>query len=238
MDFRFAGIIIDGMMNLQDYQLYLFDFDGLLVDTEQLHYSAYMEMSRRHGCPLDWDFSRFCLEAHAQAMGFFDGLVKEYPDALEKGPSKQELYEEKKRIYVELLQNSSLQLMDGAETFLTALEKHQIKKAVVTNSPKAQIELIKKALPVLQKIPVWITREQYKDPKPSPEGYLKAISQLAEPGDRIIGFEDTLKGLQALLAADVDSVLICPSDHKHVEEGKRLGARHFESLSSYLTSIR
>src|ERR1700733_4348656 len=140
---------MDGMMNLQEYQLYLFDFDGLLVDTEQLHYAAYMEMSRQHGCPLDWDFSRFCREAHTKAMGFFDGLVKEYPDALEKGPSKQELYEEKKRIYVEMLQNSSLQLMDGVEALITALEAHQIKTAVVTNSPKAQIELIKKKLPIL-----------------------------------------------------------------------------------------
>jgi len=225
-------------MNFQEYQLYLFDFDGLLVDTEQLHYAAYMEMSRRNGYPLDWGFARFCQEAHSRAMGFFDGLIREYPHAFEKGPSKEELYEEKKRIYVELLQNSPLGLMDGVETFISALEAHQINRAVVTNSPKAQIELIKKALPILQKIPIWITREEYKDAKPSPEGYLKAISLLARPGDKIIGFEDTLKGLQALLAADVDSVLVCPADHKHVEEGKRLGAHHFESLSSYLTSMR
>lgn len=226
------------MMNFQEYQLYLFDFDGLLVDTEQLHYAAYMEMSRRNGCPLDWDFSRFCQEAHSRAMGFFDGLVREYPNVFEKGPSKVELYEEKKRIYVELLKNFPLQLMDGVESFIHALDAHQIKRAVVTNSPKAQIEIIKKALPVLQKIPVWITREDYKEAKPSPEGYLKAISLLAKPGDKIIGFEDTLKGLQALLAADVDSVLICPKDHKHVEEGKRLGAHHYESLLLYLTSMR
>ncbi len=225
-------------MDFQDYQLYLLDFDGLLVDTEQLHYLSYMEMSRRNGYPLSWNFSRFCQEAHSKAMGFFEGLLKEYPHAFESGKTKEGLYEEKKKIYVELLESTPLKLMEGVETFLQSLETRCAKVAVVTNSPKAQVELIKKTLPVLQKIPVWVTREMYKEGKPSPEGYLKAIALLAKPGDKIIGFEDTLKGLKALLAAEVDSVLICPADQKHVEEGKRLGAYHFSSFSSYLTSMR
>ncbi len=220
---------------VQDYQLFLFDFDGLLVDTEQLHYASYLEMSRQRGCPLNWDFQRFCVEAHSKAMGFFDGLEREYPDVFKEGPSKQELYEEKKRIYAEMLQKTPLELMEGAEPLLEALDARKIKSAVVTNSPKAQIEIIKNALPKLHMIPLWVTREDYSTPKPSPEGYLKAIALLGNPGDRIVGFEDTLKGLQALVAAGVESMLICPSDHEHVDEGKRLGAKHFEKLSAINT---
>ncbi len=223
---------------IQKYQLYLFDFDGLLVDTEQLHYRSYLEVSRQRGCPLDWDFERFCFEAHRKAMGFFDGLEREYPDVFKEGPSKQELYEKKKRIYFEMLQNNSLELMDGVEEFLQALEAHQIKCAVVTNSPKDQIDLIKKALPALNKVPLWVTREQYVDPKPSPEGYLKAITLLAKPGDKIVGFEDTLKGLRALVGASVDAVLVCPHDQERVDEAQKLGAKHFDSLPSYFTSMR
>jgi beta-phosphoglucomutase len=208
---------------IRDYQLFLFDFDGVLVDTEPLHYAAYLEMSRRRGCPVDWDFKRFSREAHCRAMGFFDGWEREYPDLFKEGPSKAELYEEKKRIYLDMLQKTPLKLMEGVEPLLDALDAHQIKSAVVTNSPKNQIEIIKGALPQLQKIPLWITREEYVNPKPSP---------LAKPGDRIIGFEDSLKGLKALIAADVESMLICSSDLEHVEEGKRLGARHFQTLLS------
>lgn len=221
-----------------DYQLYLFDFDGLLVDTEPLHYASYIELARRRGLPLNWDFNRFSLEAHGKAMGFFDGWQREYPRLFEEGPSKEELYEQKKRIYSELLVDYPLKLMDGVQPLLSALDAAEIKRAVVTNSPKAQIEIIKKSLPLLQTIPLWITREQYAHPKPSPEGYLKAISLLAKPGDRIIGFEDSLKGLKALLAADVEAVLICSADSEFVKEGRRLGAQHFETLSSYLTSIK
>jgi HAD superfamily hydrolase (TIGR01509 family) len=117
---------------------------------------------------------------------------------------------------------------------LISLLERGIKRAVVTNSPREQIEIIKESLPVLKSIPLWITREDYSNPKPSPEGYLTAIRKLVEPGDRIIGFEDTLKGLKALLGAGVESILVCPTQSDHVAECISLGAKHFESLSSII----
>lgn len=215
---------------IQDYQLFLFDFDGLLVDTEKMHYASYLEMCKRHGFELKWDFLRFCREAHSKALGVWDALGKEFPQFYEND-SREALYEEKKQIYVELLGKAQLELMEGVEPLLMALEKQGIARAVVTNSPRSHIELIKKSLPVLKTIPLWITREEYTQPKPSPEGYLKAIATLAGPNDRVIGFEDTLKGLKALLAAGVESVLVCPKDHDHVKESIALGAKHFEKLS-------
>lgn len=216
---------------IQDYQLFLFDFDGLLVDTEPLHYVSYKELCRRHGFDLNWDFRRFCVEAHGKAMGIWEALGKEFPHFYDRDP-KEVLYEEKKTIYVELLEKANLELMEGVADLLLVLAEIGIARAVVTNSPKVHIEIIKRSLPILQTIPVWITREDYVNPKPAPDGYLKAIDILAKPKDRIIGFEDTLKGLKALLAAGTEGVLICPADHKHVEEGLSLGARHFTSLSS------
>lgn len=215
---------------IQDYQLFLFDLDGLLVNTERMHYAAYIEVCRKYGFELKWDFPRFCLEAHGKAMGIWDGLSREFPRLFEFG-SKEKLYEEKKHIYIDLLQSYPLEFMDGAEALVTALSESNIPRAVVTNSPKAHIEIIKKSLPLLQTIPLWITREDYIDPKPAPDGYLKAIGMLAKSGDRIIGFEDTLKGLKALIAAGVKGVLICPEDHAHVKECSSLGAQHFKTLS-------
>jgi HAD superfamily hydrolase (TIGR01509 family) len=215
---------------IKDYQLFLFDFDGLLVDTEKMHYASYVEMCRRHGWELNWDFQRFCFEAHGKAMGIWEALGKEFPRIYAQDP-KEVLYEEKKRIYVELLQSARLELMEGVAPLLTALAEAGIGRAVVTNSPRAHIEIIKQSLPMLRTIPVWVTREDYLNPKPAPDGYLKAIEMLAKPNDRIIGFEDTLKGLKALIAAGAEGVLVCPADHEHVKEGTSLGARHFEKLS-------
>jgi beta-phosphoglucomutase len=220
------------MMNwIQDYQLFLFDFDGLLIDTERLHFASYAELCRRYGCEMNWDFQRFCREAHGKATGIWEALSREFPDIFEKEPRKEVLYEEKKMLYVELLKKSRLELMEGAASLLTALAEIGTKRAVVTNSPRAHIEIIKESIPLLKSIPLWITREDYVNPKPSPEGYLKAIENLAVAGDKIIGFEDTLKGLQALLAAGVESILVCPAQNEHVKECTSLGAKHFASLS-------
>jgi beta-phosphoglucomutase len=217
---------------IQDYQLFLFDFDGLLVDTEPLHYASYAQLCLQHGCEMKWDFERFCQEAHGKAMGIWEALMREFPHLFVDESSREVLYEEKKTLYVELLKKRPLEFMEGAAELLAALDKRGAKRAVVTNSPRAHIEVIKESLPLLKSIPLWITREDYSHPKPSPEGYLKAIEHLAGPGDKIIGFEDTLKGLKALLSADVESILICPSQKTHVKECVMLGAKHFESLLS------
>jgi beta-phosphoglucomutase len=216
---------------IQNYQLFLFDFDGLLVDTERVHFAAYAELCRRYGYALPWDFEQFCREAHGKAMGVWEGLFREFPGLVAQQPSKEALYEEKKAIYVELLAKSKLELMDGAAELLAVLAEKGAKRAVVTNSPRSHIELIQVALPQLKSIPLWVTREDYAQPKPSPEGYLKAIQLLGVPGDRVIGFEDTAKGLKALLGAGVEGVLVCPAQQDHVSECVALGAKHCEKLS-------
>lgn len=216
---------------IQNYQLFLFDFDGLLVDTERLHFASYQEMCRRHGCEMHWDFQRFCREAHGKALGIFEAIEVEFPKIFEDEPSREVLYAEKKAIYIEILKNTRLELMEGVAPLLNALAEKGIKRAVVTNSPREHIEIIKESLPILKSIPLWVTREDYTHPKPSPEGYLTAIGKLGRAGDKMIGFEDTLKGLKALVAAGVESILICPAQSGHVEECISLGAKHFESLS-------
>lgn len=191
------------------YDIILFDFDGLLVDTEPLHFLAYKEMCFRNGVYLDWDFTRFCKEAHASAWGIWKAFQKEFP-LLSKNKSIEVLYHEKKEIYQDLLQTMSPKLMPGVRALLYALATSPILSAVVTNSTASQIEPIRKELSLLNVIPLWLTREDYKLPKPAPDGYLQAIEKLGKK-ERVIGFEDTLKGIHALQAAGVEAVLVTPT---------------------------
>ncbi|MGD0665742.1 MAG: HAD hydrolase-like protein, partial [Rhabdochlamydiaceae bacterium] len=41
------------------FDLFLFDFDGLLVDTEELHFKAYQMLCQGRGYKLPWDINRF-----------------------------------------------------------------------------------------------------------------------------------------------------------------------------------
>lgn len=204
---------------IKDYQLFLFDFDGILVNTEKLHYLAYKKMCSDRGFSLKWDMKTYIRHAMYSADGIKEGIYKEFPDLFRYEPCWDLLYGEKKQAYAELIRSDGTELMPGVEDLLRDLDIAGIKRCVVTHSSAEQIALIRAHHPILDSIPIWITREDYNQPKPSPECYLQAISRLAEKNDRIIGFEDSPRGLKALLGTIAEGVLI--SDYFTVEEAKQ-----------------
>jgi beta-phosphoglucomutase len=199
------------------YQLFLFDFDGLLVDTERLHYQAYINMCADRGFQLTWSFHRYSAAAHHKSTDLRDQIYLEFPDLQAKEPNWQVLYEEKKRHFLNLIENGTVPLLPGAADLLLALQEAGIKRCVVTHSATSLIQKIRQQNPILDTIPHWITREDYTNPKPSPECYQIAIAKLAQPHDRIIGFEDSPRGLHALIGTQAKPILICPPDSSYLE---------------------
>ena len=193
---------------IKQFDLFLFDFDGLLVNTEELHFGAYKKMCRDRGFELPWSFEKYCTKAHFSSSGIREGIEEDLPDLIAQERDWNVLYGEKKRAYLELLEKGAVTLMPGVEELLFHLASSEIKRCVVTHSSKELVEPIRSQLPILETISLWIMREDYMHPKPHPEGYLKALEKLKSPNDRIIGFEDTYKGLQALQRVPCHPVII------------------------------
>ncbi len=214
---------------IRDYQLFLFDFDGLLVNTEELHFAAYVQMCKARGFELKWTLDRFFTAAHFNATGLRDAIYAEFPKLFAEEPRWEVLYAEKKQAYMDLLQSGQLALMPGVAALLQALQDAEIKRCVVTNSTAEQTACIRGVLPELCSIEHWITREQYSQPKPHPECYQKAIAQLGAPQDRIIGFEDSFRGFQALSGAGAKAVMIAPRSHPQTKSLPE-DILHFESF--------
>jgi beta-phosphoglucomutase len=212
---------------LDDFQLFLFDFDGLLVNTEHLHYQAYLDTLSKWGYRLDWSFEKFCSLAHLNATALKQAIYEQHPSL---DPNWDRIYADKKKNYLELLKQGNVALMPGVEKVLKYLEEKQIRRCVVTNSPLEQIQQIRSLLPILQSIPYWVTREQYSQPKPNPECYEKAIQLYGMPKDRIIGFEDSIRGLQALRPTPATAVLICSSQHPLLQGGLEPDCYHYGSF--------
>lgn len=212
---------------IREFQLFLFDFDGLLVNTEHLHYQSYVNMLARRGFQLNWSFAEFCELAHLNSTAVRDALYTIFPDL---DPNWELLYEEKKQAYQNLLLSGKVELMPGVEALLRELATAGIRRCVVTQSLLDHTRMIRNQLPILQTIPNWITREDYEKLKPDPEGYLRAIALYSHPGDRIIGFEDSLRGLQALQKTSALPVLICPPHYPLLEIASQGMVLHFESF--------
>lgn len=217
-----------------DYQAIFFDFDGLLVNTEHLHYQAYEKMMLENGSCFPWDFQTFTAFAHKSSTGLYE-KISEYAPNLVETKGWKNLYAQKKQCYQGLLQLASLELMPGVSQMLYLIEEANIPCCVVTNSTKEQVSLIKEKLPILEALPCWVVREDYDEPKPSPDGYLKAIQQLSlSPKGKMIGFEDTLRGIYSLQRAQIDPVLICCKNHPQMEDIARGSCPHFTSFLSLL----
>lgn len=200
--------IISGMKWIHNYQLFLFDFDGVLVNTEELHYKAYQQMCAGRGFTMDWDWPTYARAAMYDASGLEKAFYAAFPELQKQEPNWEVLYQEKKQAYAHLLRRGEVQLMPGVEPLLLALQEAGIKRCVVTHSAREQISIIRRYQPLLNTIPAWVTREDYSEPKPHPECYQKAISLYKAPEDKVIGFEDSPRGLKALLGTESRGILV------------------------------
>lgn len=217
---------------IHTYQLFLFDFDGLLVNTEEIHFLAYKKMCVDRGYILTWDFNRYCQSAHYEADGMQQDIYREFPALYQQEPDWSVLYAEKRKAMISLLNSGAVHLMPGVEKLLKALQQFDIPRCVVTHSPDDQVTIIRKQNPILNTIPTWLTRESYTHPKPHPECYLNAIERLGKSAKNIIGFEDSPRGLKALLNTRALPILISQVPYPEIPELLMQGAIHYPSFNS------
>lgn len=196
------------MQWIDRYQLFLFDLDGLLVNTEELHYRAYRDMLANRGYTIPWDFAAYFQIAQMDADAPRRAIYSAFAELEKEEPSWQVLYAEKKEAYRRILEREPAPLLPGVERLLRLLKEKNVRRATVTHTSRALVDLIRRQNPVLNTITHWFCREDYNLPKPSPDGYLKAIQMLSKPGDAIIGFEDSFRGLQSLIDSGVTPVLV------------------------------
>lgn len=221
---------------MNNYSLFLFDFDGLLVNTEELHFRAYKEMMKARGIELTWDFSHYCQSAHYTSDKLREDLMNDFPELGKLNVPWSTLYKEKQERIHSLLVSSPPGLMKGAADLLGYLQTHSIPHCVVTHSPDTLVELVKQRHEVLRKIPHWITRHDYTKPKPDPECYELAIRNFAK-GGKAIGFEDSPRGLAALRQTTAEPVLITRIPYPELEELGREGVSIFPSLLKFMHTL-
>ncbi len=234
---RKVGDIVSKFIDwVKKYDLFLFDLDGLLVDTETLHYRAYQKMCLQRGYVLSLDFSAYCGMAHMGSESLKEGVYKLFPALYEEEPNWAILHKEKQKAFLEILSKEGVALMPGVEKVLRFLMAHQKKCCVVTHSPSQLTDEIKEKHPILKSIHHWVTREQYDRPKPDPDSYQMAIKLYAKPQDKVIGFEDSVRGFMALFAAGIDAVVISSILNQEMKKFlKEKGAIQYSSFNALIT---
>lgn len=110
--------------------------------------------------------------------------------------------------YRKILENHILiPVREGIRQTLSAL-KGQARLAMVTGSPRDQLEMIHRGTDLLDYFEFIVSGDDCSHQKPHPESYLTALSKLDLPAECCLAVEDSPRGVKAALAAGLRCVLM------------------------------
>jgi HAD superfamily hydrolase (TIGR01509 family) len=166
----------------------IFDFDGVIVDSEPLQHRSYNTVLKQFGVRVDEE--EYGREWIAAGRGP-EYAVRTY--ALPVTP--EELRRLKDPVYHALLREAAV-LVAGASAALARLSR-AFPLALATNSSQADTGLILDRFDLRRFFAAVVTREQYRDPKPAPDAFRTAAARLQLAPERCVVIEDAYKGVVA-----------------------------------------
>ena len=192
----------------------IFDFDGVITDTEVLHFRAFNEILASYGIKLALrDYYREWLGLND--LDLFKMLVS-------KGQLKVDLQDidgliKKKNQLFEKLAKTEGRIIDGVRDFLELLRQNNIAIAIYSGALLSEIELILEEGRLRDYFEQIVSAEQVKVGKPDPEGFLLVLERLnqtrrdAVTADQCVVIEDAHWGIEAAKAARMHTVAITNS---------------------------
>jgi HAD superfamily hydrolase (TIGR01509 family) len=180
----------------------LFDWDGVLVDSKTLHQAAWDQVGREFGYPHGPDdFRRHFGSQNRRA-------IREILKWTSDGPQIERISVRKENIYRERLRAVPEIWMAGSVSFVELLAERGIPCAVVSSSPRENIDAVLGDATLRSKFTSIVTAEDTRLSKPHPESYLLGAARLGLPATRCVVFEDAPAGIEAGLAGGMRVVAL------------------------------
>ena len=201
------------------YEAILFDFDGVLADTEPLHFQCWRHVLGSVGLDLSWDYyERECIGVSDREMLVRLGRLANPPRPLDQ---LWPLYPDKKRKFAE--ESRTIQLISPAtKDLLKSLTGYKL--ALVTSSGASEIEPLLNKESVARHFAACVFGDSVQNLKPHPEPYQKAMELLGV--SRALVVEDSLAGLASGRAAGCDVLEVRSAQEVPTKVGQALGL-HF-----------
>lgn len=187
---------------MQRYEAVLFDFDGVILDSEPIHFDCWKEVLAPYGVQMDWETD------YPQCIGVSDREVVEFlVSRMEKPVPAEQLwkeYERKNKLFVERVAGDP-PIPKATRELLATLEKNY-KLAIVSSSGRSEVAPLLEAGGIRQYFRVVITGDDVTNYKPHPEPYLLAAKHLNVT--RAVVVEDSDAGERSGIAAGFDLVRV------------------------------
>ncbi|MEJ7607309.1 MAG: HAD family phosphatase [Bryobacteraceae bacterium] len=182
------------------YEAVLFDFDGVLIDSEPIHWECWNQILKRFGLKLDWEtYSEHCIGVADRAMLEF--LCARGDPPLDVTLLEPE-YPRKKKMFTERMLLSPPISAEVISLIDSVRKEHQV--GVVTSSGRSEVQPILKAAGILDKLDTVVYGGDVERLKPAPDPYLLALKRLGVK--QALAVEDSKPGIASARAAGCDVV--------------------------------
>ena len=177
----------------------VFDFDGLILDTETVWYECYKEVLADYEVELP-------LAIFAQIIGTHDAAFHQYMVEQLKGSDQIEainaaastLHKEKMAMIV---------VREGVKEFLEEAKELNLRIGLATSSSESWVMPFLKKYDLLKYFETIQTSDQVRKIKPDPELYIKAVEALGVKPEEAIAFEDSVNGSIAAKRAGMNCII-------------------------------
>lgn len=200
----------------------IFDFDGVIADSEELHYKALNEVFKRYrvDVPQTVHWEKY--------LGFTDreniaAVNNDYKMGLDSDGIER-LMKEKKELFEEMAKREAV-IIEGVEEFIRRLAAARVRMAICSGALRSDIDIMLDGAGFADLFEVIVSAEDVTKGKPEPEGYLLALERFNQSGGFVrasdcIVIEDSHWGLEAALAAGMYPVAVTTTYRREELQGK------------------
>lgn len=180
----------------------LFDFDGVIMDTESQYSKFWKEIGKKYHP----DMENFELCVKGQTLKFiYDKYFAGMDDV------QQMITQNLNRFENEM----DYEYISGVEEFVNNLREHGIKTAIVTSSNEIKMEQVYRVHPELKtQFDKILTAEYFSKSKPDPDCYLLGAKIFDTIPENCFVFEDSFNGLQSGRQADMTVIGLSTTNPK------------------------
>ena len=193
----------------------IFDVDGTIADTEEIHRQAFNSAFREHG--LTWEWSR---DEYAELLRTSGGKerIAAFIRSQKLKPAERArllglvelIHASKTRNYAELIEGQNAPLRPGIARLIGEARAAGVRLAVASTTTSANISALLAAqlgAAAWNWFEVLACGDVVPNKKPAPDIYLRALSMLRLRPQDCVAFEDSANGLRSAKAAELYTVV-------------------------------
>lgn len=189
----------------------IFDFDGLLVDTETPQLRAWQKIFAANGATLQLQEWVQCLGTSADA---FDPIANLRAKTVHPLDAQELLKQQREQVNRDLIVEP---LRPGIQELLIEARREKLSLAIASSSNRRWVEDGLRRCAILDFFLVICTSNDVRQVKPHPELYQLALQRMGLSGDEVVALEDSPNGIRAAKAAGLFCVAYPNEISQHLD---------------------